>query len=78
MKTLRSITQDIDPAPESEEPGLPMPQTLPFPANGVTAETPHPGGSTRNGDAHIGATEDQISDRHAPAGQAYRDEPRQG
>jgi hypothetical protein len=29
-------------------------------------------------DAHIGATEDQVSDTQAPAGDAYEDEPRQG
>jgi hypothetical protein len=30
------------------------------------------------GDAHIGATEDQVSDTQAPAGEAYKDEPKQG
>lgn len=30
------------------------------------------------GDAHIGATEDQMSDTQAPAGEAYKDEPKQG
>ena len=30
------------------------------------------------GDAHIGATEDQVSDTPAPRGDAYKDEPRQG
>ena len=29
-------------------------------------------------DAHIGATENQVSDTTAPAGDAYKDEPRQG
>jgi len=29
-------------------------------------------------DAHIGATEDQVSDTQAPAGEAYKDEPKQG
>lgn len=29
-------------------------------------------------DGHIGATEDQVSDTTAPAGDAYKDEPRQG
>jgi hypothetical protein len=31
-----------------------------------------------SGDAHIGATEDQVSDTQAPAGEAYKDEPKQG
>jgi hypothetical protein len=30
------------------------------------------------GDAHLGATEDQVSDTSAPAGEAYEDEPKQG
>jgi hypothetical protein len=30
------------------------------------------------GDKHIGATEDQVSDTQAPAGEDYKDEPRQG
>jgi hypothetical protein len=30
------------------------------------------------GDAHLGATEDQVSDTSAPAGEAYKDEPKQG
>lgn len=34
-------------------------------------------GVDRN-DAHIGATEDQVSDTQAPAGEAYKDEPKQG
>ena len=29
-------------------------------------------------DAHIGATEDQVSDTQAPAGDAFKDEPKQG
>jgi hypothetical protein len=30
------------------------------------------------GDKHIGATEDQVSDTQAPAGEEYNDEPKQG
>ena len=30
------------------------------------------------GDGHLGATEDQVSDTQAPAGEAYKDEPKQG
>jgi hypothetical protein len=30
------------------------------------------------GDAHLGATEDQVSDTQAPSGEAYKDEPKQG
>jgi hypothetical protein len=31
-----------------------------------------------SGDDHIGATEDQVSDTSPPAGEAYKDEPKQG
>ena len=30
------------------------------------------------GDKHIGATEDQVSDTQAPAGEEFKDEPKQG
>jgi hypothetical protein len=30
------------------------------------------------GDAHLGATEDQMSDTQAPTGEDYKDEPKQG
>jgi hypothetical protein len=30
------------------------------------------------GDGHLGATEDQVSDVQAPAGEAFKDEPKQG
>ena len=34
--------------------------------------------SSDRGDKHIGATEDQMSDTQAPAGEEYKDEPKQG
>lgn len=33
---------------------------------------------TDRSDDHLGATEDQMSDTQAPAGEAYKDEPKQG
>jgi hypothetical protein len=30
------------------------------------------------GDAHLGATEDEVSDTSPPAGEEFKDEPRQG
>ena len=33
---------------------------------------------TEAGDEHLGAKENQVSDTTAPAGQAYKDEPKQG
>lgn len=37
-----------------------------------------PAGVTDRSDDHLGATEDQMSDTQAPAGEAYKDEPKQG
>jgi hypothetical protein len=34
--------------------------------------------SADRGDDHLGATEDQVSDTQAPAGEDYKDEPKQG
>ena len=34
--------------------------------------------SPDSADDHIGATEDQVSDTSPPAGEAYKDEPKQG
>jgi hypothetical protein len=33
---------------------------------------------TEDGDEHLGAEEHQVSDTSAPAGPAYKDEPKQG
>lgn len=33
---------------------------------------------TERGDEHLGAQENQVSDTTAPAGSAYKDEPKQG
>lgn len=40
--------------------------------------TKKPGDPGDLGDKHIGATEDQVSDTHAPAGEEFKDEPKQG
>ena len=45
--------------------------------NPITERSKHSAPVDRE-DAHIGATEDQVSDTTAPAGEAFRDEPRQG
>jgi len=37
-----------------------------------------PGYPADLGDKHIGATEDQVSDTQAPAGEEFKDEPKQG
>jgi hypothetical protein len=81
MKTPRLTPQDLDPAPESDEPGLPAPHHSPSSQadgtpdalNQVERWSPCP----HAGNGHMGATEDRISDRHAPAGRSYLDEPKQ-
>lgn len=45
--------------------------------NPITEHSTRPAPIDRE-DAHIGATEDQVSDTTAPAGDAFKDEPRQG
>jgi hypothetical protein len=55
-------------APDDDMPKLPVLELKPCP-------TPAP---LDRGDAHIGATEDQVADTPAPRGDAYKDEPRQG
>jgi hypothetical protein len=47
------------------------------------AEPPHPSDATpgaqpESADDHLGATEDQVSDTSPPAGDIYKDEPKQG
>lgn len=42
------------------------------------SRTPAEAGELDPEDAHIGATEGQVSDTTPPAGDAYKDEPRQG
>ena len=59
--------------PEAELKGAQKPKPIkgpPEPATGRTALSPE--------DAHIGGTEDQVSDRQAPAGDLFEDEPKQG
>jgi hypothetical protein len=45
--------------------------------NPITERSKRPAPVDRE-DAHIGATESQVSDTTAPAGDAFKDEPRQG
>ena len=45
--------------------------------NPITEQSQHSAPVDRE-DAHIGATEDQVSDTTAPSGDAFKDEPRQG
>ena len=92
MPTPRDVTQDIDPAPEPEESVRSIPKR-PAPSRQAdeTPESLHkaenPAGRTEKpsahtpsdaGDQHMGAREDQISETPAPAGSAFKDEPKQG
>ena len=45
--------------------------------NPITEQSEHSAPVDRE-DAHIGATEDQVSDTTPPSGDAFKDEPRQG
>jgi hypothetical protein len=45
--------------------------------NPITERSQHPA-PVEPEDAHIGATENQVSETPAPSGDAYKDEPRQG
>jgi hypothetical protein len=54
-----------EPLNKTEAPDLPPVEPRP-----ETAPAPE--------EEHIGATEDQVSDTSAPAGDAYKDEPKQG
>lgn len=45
--------------------------------NPITEQSQHSAPVDRE-DAHIGATENQVSDTTAPSGDAFKDEPRQG
>jgi hypothetical protein len=45
--------------------------------NPITERSKRPAPVARE-DAHIGATEGQVSDTSAPSGDAFKDEPRQG
>jgi hypothetical protein len=82
------------PEPEMKRPSKPQPEITypPQPAKDITEkddqadsgpDKDHPITGERRArltpeDAHIGATEDQVSDRRPPAGEAFKDEPKQG
>jgi hypothetical protein len=60
--------------PQADGSSVPLDETeTPAPTDAIRPPNP-----PDPGDAHIGATEDQVSDTQAPAGEAYNDEPKQG
>jgi len=74
--------------PQKPEPEMEPPATPDTPdvgdrrddrgGNGPGRGNPITGNTADREDAHIGATEGQVSDTTAPAGDAFKDEPRQG
>jgi hypothetical protein len=58
-----------EPLNKTDAPNLP-------PVDSKPAQDPSPEPSPE--EEHLGATEDQVSDTSAPAGEAYKDEPKQG
>jgi hypothetical protein len=61
----------------SSEPLSRVQQPQPAPRPGRKEQLSQ-GEAPETGDGHLGATEDQVSDTSAPAGDAYKDEPKQG
>ena len=70
------IKQPTTPAPPEVAPGDDQGDSGPDRENPITEQSKQP--TLDREDAHIGATESQVSDTSAPAGDAFRDEPRQG
>jgi hypothetical protein len=64
-------------APAKPEVGEDQGDSGPDRENPITERSKHPTPVDRE-DAHIGATEGQVSDTTAPSGDAFKDEPRQG
>jgi hypothetical protein len=64
-------------APVKPEVGEDQGDSGPDRDNPITERSKHPA-TVEPDDAHIGATESQVSDTPAPSGEAYEDEPRQG
>jgi hypothetical protein len=65
------------PEPELKQPRKPEPE-IEQPTTPAKPEVGEDQGPVDREDAHIGATENQVSDTTAPAGDAFKDEPRQG
>jgi len=79
------LKQPRKPKPEIEQPTTPAKPEVGEDQgdSGPDRENPITGQSKRAApvdreDAHIGATENQVSDTTAPSGDAFEDEPRQG
>jgi hypothetical protein len=84
-KPQPELKQPQKPEPEIKQPIPPVKPEVgddqgdsgPDRENPITERSTHAVPVDRQ-DAHIGATEGQVSDTTAPAGDAFKDEPRQG
>ena len=74
-KPAPEITQP--PAPAKPEVGDDQADSGPDRDNPITEQSKHTAPMARE-DAHIGATENQVTDTSAPSGEVFKDEPRQG
>lgn len=79
MKTPRKPGPKIEQpvAPVKPEVGEDQGDSGPDRENPITEQSKH-STPVDPEDAHIGATEEQVSDTTAPSGDAFKDEPRQG
>jgi hypothetical protein len=78
LKQPRKPEPEIkQPPPVKPEVGDDQADSGPDRENPITQRSRQPAPVDRE-DAHIGATEGQVSDTTAPSGDAFKDEPRQG
>ena len=90
MPTRRDIPQATDSAQENETvrskrplkrrspQGEDSPESLHKPENRAPQPDEASADTSSEGDDHLGATEEQVSETPAPAGEAFEDEPKQG
>jgi hypothetical protein len=90
MTTRHDVTPDTDSAQEHASVRSTPPVKRPSPhADGSPESVPKPADrapepdeasadTSSDEDAHLGATEEQVSETPAPAGEAFEDEPKQG
>jgi hypothetical protein len=64
------------PSPQADGSPESLHKTQPPERDTVHDRSPKPG--SKDSDEHLGAQENQVSDTTAPAGSAFKDEPKQG
>jgi hypothetical protein len=75
---VNEVRMPSTPRPSPQADGSPesLHKTQPPDRDIAKERVPKPG--SRDSDEHLGAEEDQVSDTSAPAGSAFKDEPKQG